>query len=573
MKARWTSRIGAGFALLAATMLPAAAQEGLAGSYLAASQADLRNDFAAASRYYDDAIQVRPDNPGLLNNGLVTGIITGRMTRALALAGRLQQIDPNNQIVALARLAEAFRAEDYDLALRLIQNDSYQLNPLFTELIEGWAIVGQGDFGAAVDIFQGMDGNSALVAYGALHHALAVAFAGDFASAAAILDGDGDGPLHLNRIALLTHIVALAQAERTDEALARIEDALEGGFDDPDLLAMQARLEAGEDLSFDQIRNAADGAASVFALMASALTREDAERLGLIYGRLATHIRPAYDEMTTLIGDTFARQGQFDLAAMAYEEVAPSSAWYVSAEIGRADALRDADRVDEAVEVLSSLSRERPGTQSVYVALGDTLRGSEDFERAAEAYTRAIDLIVTEAQPQWRLYYVRGITYERTGRWPEAEADFRKALELNPDQPNVLNYLGYSLVEMRQNLEEAQSMIERAVAQRPQDGFITDSLAWVLYRLGKYEEAVVPMERAVELEPLDPIINDHLGDVLWKVGRKTEAVFQWRRALSFEPTETDAARIRRKLEVGLDVVLEEEEAEAAGADAETALGD
>ncbi|MEM8872194.1 MAG: tetratricopeptide repeat protein, partial [Pseudomonadota bacterium] len=335
--------------------------------------------------------------------------------------------------------------------------------------------------------------------------------------------------------------------------------------------AMVASLAQGKPLEFTQITTAAQGAASVFSILASALTREQAERLGLVYARLATHIRPSYDEVTTLIGDVLTGQGQYELAAAAFEEVAPTSAWYITAEVGRAEALTGAERVDEAIEVLSSLARARPGNMSVITALGDILRREDDFSRAADAYDQAIDLIIDPTPADWRLFYVRGIAHERTDQWPKAEADFRKALELNPDQPHVLNYLGYSMVELQQNLDEALDMIERAVSQRPDDGYITDSLGWVLYRLGRYEEAVAPMERAVELLPVDPILNDHLGDVLWKVGRRTEAVFQWKRALSFDPLEKDAERIRRKLEVGLDVVLADEE--AADPVAETALGD
>ena len=158
----------------------------------------------------------------------------------------------------------------------------------------------------------------------------------------------------------------------------------------------------------------------------------------------------------------------------------------------------------------------------------------------------------------WFLYYARGITLEREGKWDAAEADFRFALKLSPDQPLVLNYLGYGMVEKNINLEEAQQMIETAVAKQPNDGYITDSLGWVLYRVGKFAEAVSPLEKAIELMPVDPIINDHLGDAYWMVGRKLEAAFQWRRALSFEPEEADAARIRLKLEIGLDAVMNSE---------------
>jgi len=232
--------------------------------------------------------------------------------------------------------------------------------------------------------------------------------------------------------------------------------------------------------------------------------------------------------------------------------------------------LGQADRAAEAIEVLRKLAETHGELPIVHSNLGDTLRRLERWEEAANAYDAAIERFATEQSGQWVIYYMRAITHERQGNWDLAEPDFRKALELNPGQPNVLNYLGYSFVEMKINLDEALAMIEQAAAARPDSGHIVDSLGWVLYRLGRYEEAVVHMERAVELMPVDPIINDHLGDVYWAVGRTTEAHFQWHRALSFEPEDEDASRIRRKLEVGLDQVLEEEGAaplRVAGEDA------
>ncbi|MEM0944489.1 MAG: tetratricopeptide repeat protein, partial [Pseudomonadota bacterium] len=219
-----------------------------------------------------------------------------------------------------------------------------------------------------------------------------------------------------------------------------------------------------------------------------------------------------------------------------------------------------AGELEEGLSVLRELVAGHPESIEAHTALGDMLRRSERFEEAATAYEGAIDLVETPENRHWVLYYQRGITYERSKQWPKAEADFRLALELEPDQPLVLNYLGYSWVEMGTNLAEAQEMIEKAVAQRENDGYIVDSLGWVLYRLGKFEESLEHMARAVELRPVDPVINDHYGDVLWVNGRRIEARFQWKRALSFDPEPEDEERIRRKLEVGLDVVIEEEEA-------------
>ena len=166
--------------------------------------------------------------------------------------------------------------------------------------------------------------------------------------------------------------------------------------------------------------------------------------------------------------------------------------------------------------------------------------------------------IETVEYRHWRLFYVRGIAFERLGEWPKAEADFKRALELEPDQPLVLNYLGYTWVEQGRNLDEARTMIEKAVELRPDDGYIVDSLGWVAYRLGDFEEAVHQLERAVELVAGDPIINDHLGDAYWQVGRLHEARFQWQRVLTLDPEDDLADQVRRKIADGLSAGAEAE---------------
>jgi Flp pilus assembly protein TadD len=331
------------------------------------------------------------------------------------------------------------------------------------------------------------------------------------------------------------------------------------------LIDLRDRLARGEEVAFAQITRAEDGAAEAFLTLADALNTPDSDRLALIYARLAAHIRPDLIEARLLAAEVLERHEQYVLATEALDDVPPDSPWFVTAEIRRATTQRAAGDAEAGIATLAALAGRRPDLLEVHSAHGDALRVAERYEEAAEAYTRAIELIETPQPVHWPLYFTRAIAHERAGNWPPAEADFRQALELEPDQPSVLNYLGYSLVEQRRDLEEALDMIERAVAGQPDDGYITDSLGWVYYRLGRYEEALPQMLRAVELAPVDPVINDHLGDVLWKVGREREAEFQWRRALSFGPAEDlDMDRVRRKLEVGLDVVLDEEAAETDG---------
>jgi len=283
--------------------------------------------------------------------------------------------------------------------------------------------------------------------------------------------------------------------------------------------------------------------------------------------RIASYLRPDMTDAILLTSDLLENLEQYDLAIKELKKVSADDPAYHAAELGRAGAMRRADRPEQAIEVLEQLARSHGDLAVVHSTLGDTLRGQDDFAGAIAAYDRALPLLEEDNPSRWLLYYSRGIAAERSGDWEASERDFRAALEIRPDQPQVLNYLGYSMVEQNRNLDEALGMIERAVAAEPTSGYIVDSLGWVLYRLGRYDEAVVHMEKAVQLLAVDPVVNDHLGDVYWAVGRYREAEFQWSRALSFidknhsEPgtdTEADPDRIRRKLEVGLDVVLQEE---------------
>ena len=178
-------------------------------------------------------------------------------------------------------------------------------------------------------------------------------------------------------------------------------------------------------------------------------------------------------------------------------------------------------------------------------------RGRKSFAECADVYSKGIATIANPERPQWLIYYFRGICNERAKQWVKAEEDLKQALKLFPDQPHVLNYLGYSWIDQGLNLDEGMRMIRRAVEQRPDDGYIVDSLGWAYYRLGNYEDAVKHLDRAVELKPDDPTINDHLGDAYWKVGRVLEAKFQWAHARDLKPEPDELAKINQKLQDGL----------------------
>jgi tetratricopeptide (TPR) repeat protein len=263
-------------------------------------------------------------------------------------------------------------------------------------------------------------------------------------------------------------------------------------------------------------------------------------------------------EATLLSAEVLSNMEQFDLATRAFAQINPDDALFRTAQIGRADALSQTGNYEDAIDVLQELTEIAPDMANAYQALGDDFRSLDQLEDAVISYSSALDVLERQKVSNWALHYSRGIAYEQLGDWINAEKDFRRALEIKPNQPYVLNYLGYSLVEKQLKLDEALSLIEMAVSLRPESGYIVDSFGWVLFRLSRFVEAVPHLEKAAELMPVDPIINDHLGDVYWAVGRKREARFQWHRALSFGPEEIDSIRIRKKLKVGLDNVLIEE---------------
>ncbi|PTW50081.1 tetratricopeptide repeat protein [Rhodovulum kholense] len=538
------------------TAAPARADLGVSGPYLAARQASFLSDYRAAAAYYTEALVSDPSNPRLLENAMTALVGLGEVEKAVPIARRIETLGNPDQLANLVLMADQMKQGQFDRVIADL-DAGRQTAPLVDGLIRAWAEFGQGRMTDALAAFDAASAQSGIKAFGLYHKALALAAVGDFEGADTIFSGEAEGPLRATRRGVLAHAEVLSQLERNDDAIELI-DAAFGTEVDPGVAALRARLAEGDALPFDVIDGAAQGAAEVFFTVASALNGDALDGYTLLYARLAQFLAPKNADAILLSAGLLEAQERYELATEAYAAVPKDDPAFYAAELGRAEAMRHAGDVDGAIETLRGLAATYPDVAIVHVTLGDALRSQERFADALKAYDAAIALFDEPARGQWIVYYARGISHERLDQWPEAEADFRKALELEPDQPQVLNYLGYSYVEMNTNLDEAMSMIERAVAARPDDGYITDSLGWGLYKLGRYQEAVPHMERAAALMPVDPVVNDHLGDVYWAVGRKVEAQFQWHRALSFGPDEAEAERIRKKLEVGLDKVLKDE---------------
>jgi tetratricopeptide (TPR) repeat protein len=298
----------------------------------------------------------------------------------------------------------------------------------------------------------------------------------------------------------------------------------------------------------------ASGIAEIMFEIGSALNadpRAMRSDLGLIFENFAVELKPDHDFAWLTIAGIYESWGNANKALAAYNRVGQVSPLYWQARLRAAALDAQEERFDSAVRRLKVLVAEKPDRIDAALTLADLQRSKEKYADAVATYDLAIQRIKNVEERHWPVYFGRGIVLERTKQWPKAEADMKKALELSPEQPYVLNYLGYSWIDQGLNLDAGMKMLKRATELRPDDGAITDSVGWAYYRLGQYDKAVEWLERASEQKGEDATVVEHLGDAYWHVGRRREARFQWNRALNQKPDKERIPIILDKVSNGL----------------------
>lgn len=527
------------------------------GNYLAGRHAQLRRDFAAAADLFAAAVRDMPGSGDVLSRLHFARVLAGRIDAAAAVAERLvaragAAAEPADPFARLTLAVVALRDGDPERAEALAAAlPDTAVHRVLRPLLRAWAFFDQGRLDDALAALEPLSWNERTSSLYHLHMALLNDAAGRLDAAGdhyvAATEDDTVPPMRLVQLVAQFH-------QRTGDvtaAAAVLEQFLEA---QPDRHAFMARerqaLETDRPLP-REIDNARAGVAEAMFGAASALARQDSLEQALALARYGLFLQPEFTPLRLLASGLMESFGRYREANALYDGVAPESHLSWHARLSRASNLNRLDRLEAAEEALRALSAERPDSADPLIELGDILRGRERFRDAVDAYDDAISRMPDLRPENWALLYARGIALERSSMWPRAEQDFLKALEFQPDQPYVLNYLGYSWVDRGENLKQALTMIERAVALRPNDGYIVDSLGWAHYKLGNYERAVRELERAVSLRPHDPLINDHLGDAYWRVGRQREARLQWRNALTRDPAPPVRTEIEQKLEHGL----------------------
>jgi tetratricopeptide (TPR) repeat protein len=522
----------------------------VSGSYLAARHAGSQREPGTAAAYYRSALKLDPKNGELLDRTFLSLLVDGNVEESVRYADRILQVDKNDRIARLVLGVRGVKQKQYPAArLNLAQSIRGPITDLTATLLSAWSMYGANDSKGAVATIDRLSGPDWYAIFKSLHSGMIMDAAGNEKEAGKRLEQ-----------AYKLDASALRVVEAYGSWLSRNKspkDALDvfETFDKvlprhPLVVAAMAKLKAGEKLPL-LANNPQAGAAEALYGLGASLGRRGGEDLGLVYLQLSLYLAPTHPLALLSLADLYESLKKPEFAIRTYERVPASSPLHRNALIQMASNLDSLDRSAEAKKHLETLISEHPDDMEAIMALGNVLRGRKEFAECADVYSKGVATIKEPQKSDWLIHYFRGICYERSKQWPKAEADLKEALKLFPEQANVLNYLGYSWIDQGTNLDEGMDMIKRAVGQRPDDGYIVDSLGWAYYKLGNYEEATKQLERAIELKPEDPTINDHLGDAYWRIGRTLEAKFQWAHARDLKADPEELPKILAKIKDGL----------------------
>ena len=518
--------------------------------YLVGVFASKLRDTETAAKFLSRALNNDPENRNLIERAFILSLSSGYIERAEALAARVIRHNKRHRMSHIVLGLRDARKGRYESSRKHFETAAYTpVGELTAALLIAWSYAAEGKALETFEALEKLNKNDAFANFKLFHQALIADFLGQPSRADAAYNQAYEQAGTTLRV-VQSYGNYLRRTNRADTARDVFEKYLDSGRLSP---LVQAALKQINDKQSPRkfIASAQDGMSEAMFSIASALSDEQNIDVSLIYVQLSLALRPEFDVGRVLLGEIYEDTKRYNKAVEAFAAVPETSALYKNARIQTAVNLDNLEKTDEAISALNDFIADNPKSFDANVTLGNIQRTHEKWEDAIVSYSRALELVPEIKENHWILLYFRGISYERAKKWDQAEPDFLKALEMKPDQPAVLNYLGYSWIEKGLHLKKAIDMVAKAVELRPNDGYIVDSLGWAHYQLGEYEDAVKHLERAVELRPEDPVINDHLGDAYWRVGRELEAKFQWSHAKANKPEEKDLKLIEEKLIKGL----------------------
>jgi tetratricopeptide (TPR) repeat protein len=521
------------------------------GDFLAGRHAQETRDYTDAAAFFAQALRFDPDSPELLSRTFLMEAYEGEFDKARPLAAKVLQLDPTDGVANLVLLIDRAKAGDWAGALKRAEAlPSDGLYRYAGPLAVAWVRMAAGDLAGAVAGVQGLDKFDSLAPLKYFQLALLYDFAEQPAKAEENFKKTVEATGQINWRVTDAMANFYQRHGHAGEAAAVYQRFVKENAGSELAESVAVGRSAGP--PHRAIASAEDGLAEALFDLASVVNRAETADLALFYNRCALTLRPHLAVAQLLLSDILAGEDKPRESLAVLRQVPANSRYFWSAQLRIGADLDTLDQTDEAIALLQQMAAKDPRRATADMQLGDLLREKKRYIEAADAYTEAVKRLRAAKTPvHWSLLYSRGISFERAAQWEKAQADLLRALELKPDQPLVLNYLGYSWIDRGEHLHRGLQMIEKAVDLRPEDGYIVDSLGWAHYRLGDYRAAVEYLEKAVELVPDDPTINDHLGDAYWQTGRLIEARYQWRRALQFGPDKEEIKPIEAKLVRGM----------------------
>lgn len=536
----------------AAALTAGAAKESIrseSGNFLALQYARAKGDPRATIQFLRESLKKEPENVELRGQLMVLLVLTGNMPEAAEIAAKLEDAKPKELITDLILMvsrAQSGEVTDAQDALR--RTISQAPGNLWLPLMDTWLDIAQGKRKKILTIKELTAKPGSLSPLLHYHVGLVNLQSGHEKQGLSDLEKAATDQTNIP-FRVFEVLAGEYKARGQDAKLEKLIKNFRASH--PDLTFATERDDLFEAA---RVRSAQDGVAEVLFTMASILYGADAAQDAQIYLRLALYLKPDFSAAQMILASLLETEGNFAEANVIYGQISPKSAFADRAALRTA---LNEDRLGNQAKALDSLDALAKADTTRYdalVAKGDVLRAHEQYADAVKAYTAAIERAGELQNRHWPLFFARGACYERAGEWAKAENDLQKALELNPDQPEVLNYLAYGWVARNERLEEARDMLEKAASLRPDEGAILDSLGWAYYQMGNYDMAANYLEKAIELMPSDATVNEHLGDAYWRSGRRTEANFQWERALVYSPEAGQEQSIRKKIAQGMPAI-------------------
>ncbi len=520
----------------------------LSGKYLAARLTEISGEHEKSARFFESALTQDPKNEFLIQESMRANLLAGDVDRTMVLADRQHLLRNDAVIPTLLLTIGAVKKENYNEALEYLKlmgadkvTGGNNVRDLALAVIDAWALLGKGDEAAAMKRLENLKISGKFVEFITYQQALMSEAMGK----------DEEAARYYRVVVRNPNVLSERLAEAANRYFTRTGNAAESETLRKDYHAKYPDYRFSSS-SEKMVRDAKDGIAELLTESGALLLSQHENELAIYALRLALYLRSDLDFATVALGTVLEEEELYAEAEKVFRKLDTNSAHYDKAQVAIARNLAAQERRSEAKSFLQQVTTKNPANIEAWLSLGELLMKDKNFQDAVNVYDRLLTQSEqAETQKFWMVYFARGIALERLNEWDRAEPDFMKALELEPNHPEVLNYLAYSWLVRKQNMKDALEMLMIAVEKRPNDAHIIDSYGWALYMLGEYEEALLQIERANELMPYDPTVNDHLGDVYWKLGRTREARFQWKRSLQFNPEEEDRQQIEAKLEHGL----------------------